>query len=101
MRKMSSHRGSKILSNEAGEIMEIKNTVNSKIDWNAEGSAKHNDNESALDARKHYFRMLRCFLSEVESIGGKKVREIFKKYNVHLVDIDDFPRVNIDEPKGA
>lgn len=87
--------------------MEIKNTVNYKIDWHSSLGAKAESTEEAikqgvetLTARQHYFRMLRCFLSEVESIGGKKVREIFKKYNVHLVDIDDFPRVNIDEPKG-
>lgn len=99
--------------------MITKTEVNSKIDWHAGANSFlvpdltthtpiHNETETLLDARKHYFDMLRRFLNEVNAMAEKqasikgdyKILNIFKKYNIHFVDVDDIKRVNIDEPEG-
>jgi hypothetical protein len=84
--------------------MITRNEVNYKIDWrgNAEFGAPLEPGKQAPDKiyqdRKHYFAMLRRFLMDVKNLGRDEIDEIFAKYNVHFVDIDDIPRVNIDEP---
>jgi len=71
--------------------METKPEVNYKIDWVSA-------NEKAIHNRKEYFQMLRGFLKEVHATDNVEVRSIFEKWSVHFVDLDDFPRVNIDKP---
>ncbi len=106
-------------------MIQTKKEVNSKIDWisgtkqinNFEWSdnpVMHNDIETLEQARKHYFDMLRRFLKDIEIISDseipyhwqhsadlvrKEIKKVFEKYDVHFVDVDDFPRINIDEPK--
>lgn len=97
-------------------MIEIKKEVNSKIDWHSchspEGGIRepmHSETETIEQARKHYFDMLRRFLTELDAIKDgdgsddehttKSIQAVFKKYNVHFVDVDDIKRVNIDEPK--
>lgn len=80
--------------------MITKKEVNYKIDWHG---FKLGDDIQAqikvLEDRKHYFDMLRRFLLNIKNLGRDEIDEVFEKYNVHFVDIDDIPRVNIDEPK--
>lgn len=88
--------------------MEIKTEVNYKINWeNAipniyahviPSSTVEKDIEKINSDRKHYFDMLQRLMSEISNVDDDKVNAILKKYNVHLIDIDNFPRVNIDEP---
>lgn len=97
-------------------MIETKKEVNSNIDWEAGTSEylnpdltyclpMHNEKETLLEARKHYFGLMRRFLNEVhsqsEQSGFVQITSIFDKYNVHFVDVDDFPRINIDEPKAV
>jgi hypothetical protein len=79
--------------------METKQEVNYKIDWVS-------SEPSSIQDRKAYFQMLREFLEDVKRVIGDDgyVNKVFEKWNVHFVDVDDFPRVNIDRPryeKGA
>jgi hypothetical protein len=80
--------------------MKEANTINYKIDWHS-GSEKviGENGTSVLDDRKHYFDMLRRFLIDIKNLGRDEIDELFERYNVYLVNIDDIPRVNIDEPK--
>ena len=107
-------------------MIKTKTEANSKIDWKSGcyvgGTTKkddqgesgiiapimHNETETLMDARKHYFDMLRRFLTEIEAITEDensfahdtraKIKKVFNKYDVHFVDVDDIKRVNIDEP---
>jgi hypothetical protein len=96
-------------------MIETKQRVNVKINWH---SAHYYNNaepeilriEKIVGDRKHYFEMLRRFLSEVDALVEEAKKEngniiverieaVFKKYDVHFVDVDDIKRVNLDEPK--
>jgi len=91
-------------------MIETRQKVDSRIDWIGDASLNHNNNETVLQARIHYFEMVRSFLRDIESVSNsdipnadlirKEIKKIFEKYNVHFVDVDDFPRINFDEPKG-
>jgi hypothetical protein len=78
----------------------ITKQIDYKINWHAIDPLKGGHTDILAD-RKHYFNMLRRFLKEVhkESKPYPMIREIFKRYNVHFVNIDDIERVNLDEPK--
>ena len=83
-------------------MIEHKKETNRLIDWN-----------NPQD-RINYFRNLRKFLGEIESlcdfseadwerekcddIDSRDLRAIFKRWNVYFIDHDDIPRVNLDEP---
>lgn len=75
-----------------------KNEVDYKIDWHSIDPLKggHTD---ILEDRKHYFKMLRNLLLDLKNLGRDEIDDIFIKYNIHFVDIDDIERVNLDEPK--
>jgi DNA-directed RNA polymerase alpha subunit len=92
--------------------MITKNEINYKIDWHSEGErpvdAEGNylsggvqviGKHPIIEDRKHYFNMLRRFLLDIKNLGRDEIDEIFAKYNVYFVDVDDIERVNIDEPK--
>ena len=71
---------------------------------------------SKREDRINYFRNLRGFLSELHeaaslheycslndeddpcAFSADDVLTIFKKWNVYLIDADEIPRVNLDEP---
>ena len=77
-------------------------SVDYKIDWHSEGTGIAKSGELIVQDRQHYFDMLRRFLQELKNIGSDQVDKVFVKYNVHFIDIDEFKRVNIDEPiQGA
>jgi hypothetical protein len=88
--------------------MITKKEVNYKIDWHSFNPKDLTSAEQEYDLvkkefkvvldRKHYFSMLRSFLLDIKNLGMDKIDDIFTKYNVHFVDIDDIERVNIDEP---
>jgi hypothetical protein len=90
--------------------MRTETKVNYKIDWSGtsispfdkifseEDIQSGKAHKKIMDDRKHYFQMLRDFLQDLKNLGRDDVDEIFSKYNIHLVDIDDIPRVNIDDP---
>jgi hypothetical protein len=92
-------------------MIPTKNEVNYKIDWHSIDISsyidptKTNSKEAyemkakVLDDRKHYFSMLRKLFQDLKNLGNDKVDDILALYNIHFVDIDDIPRVNIDEPK--
>jgi hypothetical protein len=69
--------------------MEIKKTTNYLIDWNDISS------EDTMD-KIHYFSMLRKLLLEIEKVP--MAFEVLNKFNVYFIDVDEIPRVNIDEP---
>lgn len=71
--------------------METKKEVNYLVDWCY--------NEQGYQDRKNYFLLLRKMLMELEECNLALVEIIFDKYHVHFVDVDDFPRVNIDKPE--
>ena len=83
--------------------MITKNEVNYKIDWHAvSNTTDYPTSEASLKIladRKHYFDMLQRFLLDIKNLGQDRIDDIFERYNVHFIDIDDIPRVNIDEPK--
>jgi hypothetical protein len=66
----------------------MKNT-NYLINWNG-------DTAKDAEDKIHYFNMLRKMLLELEEIS--KVHKILDRYNVYFIDVDEIPRVNIDEP---
>jgi hypothetical protein len=93
-------------------MIETKTEVNYQINWNPivaitdeTGEAINNTakeiTEKVLEDRKHYFDLLRRFLIEINNLGRDEIDDIFKRYNVHFVDIDDIKRVNLDEPVQA
>lgn len=94
--------------------MDIKKECNSKIDWmgpamDGDFFIMHTPSETLVEARKHHFSMMRRFLLEIDDISRgqgsfaeitrTRIKRVFEKYNVHFVNVDDFPRINIDEPK--
>jgi hypothetical protein len=90
-----------------GGMMRTEKIVNYKIDWNATVIKSLGDSvdkiamdvgEKIIADRKHYFDMLRRLLQDLKNLGIDAIDEVLESYNVHFVDIDDFPRVNIDEP---
>jgi hypothetical protein len=82
-------------------MIPTKNEVNYKIDWHSGGEygASPTGNKMVIEDRKHYFEMLRNLLLDLKNLGRDEIDDIFARYNIHFVDIDDIPRVNIDEPK--
>jgi hypothetical protein len=102
-------------------MIDTKHFYNYRIDWHSAG-INHEDKlapivdtlqrrQKIIEDRKHYFDMLHRFLSEIDvlidnakkedgNILPEKLEAIFKRYNVHFVDIDDIKRVNLDDPKG-
>lgn len=89
--------------------MDISIKPNYKIDWHSGGDKKALSGVSVLEDRKHYFDMLRRFLLEVETlieyanlnnkaIVVENLEKVFKRYDIHFVEVDDIKRVNIDEP---
>ena len=59
------------------------------------------DIECKLDlpvSTKGYFLCLRELLSDLESLNNEKINELFKKYEVSFVEIDDIPRVGLNFP---
>lgn len=82
--------------------MEVRNSVDYKIDWQKTGELVQNPSGATIyEDRKHYFDMLRRLIIDLKNLGKDDIDDVFAKYNVYLVDIDDIKRVNIDEPKGA
>lgn len=106
-------------------MMERRDKTNSKINWmgcckipkvksyflNDEPqyvTAMHNSTETVEESRKHWFDMMRRFLDDVYQLaedqslcnGDYKMLNIFKKYDVYALDIDDIKRININEPEG-
>lgn len=83
--------------------MEIRKEVNYKIDWHAVSNTTSyptsEESQKVLDDRIHYFNMLRRLLQDLQNLGLDNVDEVLAKYKVHFVDIDDIPRVNLDEPE--
>jgi len=87
----------------------VKTEVNYKIDWHGDDREfiTADEQEKRVNDRKHYFDMLRRVLIGIDTLlelGPSEtlrqdIRGILEKYNIHFVDIDDIPRVNIDEPK--
>lgn len=88
-------------------MIESRKTTNHLIDWN-----------NPQD-RINYFKNLRKFLSEIENVvkpisdiqkmfGGcgevamlaDEVLGKFSEWNVYFIDVDEIPRVNLDEPKA-
>lgn len=67
--------------------------VNYKIDWAS-------NEPQAIEDRKHYLSMLRRLLIDIKNIGSDLIDDVYEKYNVYIVEIDEFSRVNIDEPRG-
>ena len=55
---------------------------------------KDNDQKS-LNERKNYLRLLRNFVTDLENIGNEQVNDLMKRWKVAFVDIDEFPRVNL------
>jgi len=47
---------------------------------------------------KGYFKCLRMLLTDLENLGNEKVNELFDKYHVSFVDIDEIPRVGLSLP---
>jgi hypothetical protein len=73
--------------------METKLETNYLIDW-------HSDSAEAIAAKKQYFYMLRMLLAELQDADDHgSIADILQKYNVYFIDIDGFPRVNLDLPK--
>ena len=91
-------------------MIPIKTETNYLMDWN-----------NPQD-RINYFRNLRNFLLEIKAEIDEvedanqsrdaisdcsqcglplKLMEIFVKWNVYFIDVDEIPRVNLDEPKGG
>lgn len=75
-------------------MIERKVTTNYLMDWNNP------------EDRINYFKNLRKFLEEVyegscepDDQGGFNVRNTFDRWNVYFIDIDEIPRVNLDEPR--
>lgn len=84
-------------------MIPTKNGTNRLIDW---------DNP---EERIGYFQNLRKFLSEIDEaaepqpadpifLGGgetifDRVKNVFKRWNVYFIDVDNIPRVNLDEPR--
>ena len=56
----------------------------------------HGDTSKDVEDKIHYFDMFRRMLSELEKVS--MAFNILDKYNVHFIDVDAIPRVNIDEP---
>ena len=64
-----------------------------------------------LEHKKNYFKAWRMFIIELEEASrdvrfryindciSENIDSLIAKYNIHFVDIDDIPRVNIDFPK--
>ena len=90
--------------------MDLKRKINSNIDWigcckvsinksyflNEEPqyiTVKHDTNTTLEDARIKYFTLLEKFLNEVYSIAenskDERIINIFHKYNVTGVDLED------------
>jgi diketogulonate reductase-like aldo/keto reductase len=84
-----------------GGMMRTEKSVNYAIDWLSVSNPSTSELEQITkiqEDRKHYFDMLRRLLQDLKNLGIDAVDEVLESYNVHFVDIDDFPRVNIDEP---
>lgn len=90
--------------------MDISTRLNYKIDWHSGGDKKAHSGVSVLEDRMHYFDMLRRFLGEIEALVEyansnsktiivEKLEAIFKRYDVHFVEVDEIKRVNLDEPQ--
>ncbi len=85
--------------------METKKDINYKIDWKERATPVSSINpmpdfDRILDDRKHYFNMLRRLIVEIDKCEtNEQIKSVFKKYNVYFVDMDEFERVNIDEPE--
>lgn len=82
-------------------MMRTEKSVNYAIDWLSVSNPSTSELEQITkiqEDRKHYFDMLRRLLQDLKNLGIDAVDEVLESYNVHFVDIDDFPRVNIDEP---
>jgi len=52
-----------------------------------------------MEAKKAYFKCLRMFIDELDSLCDDDVNEMIEAYNVSFVNIDDIERVNIDFPE--
>lgn len=49
--------------------------------------------------REHLFRAYRDFLRELKEVASPEVLDIFEKWSVDEMDIDDFPRISILRPE--
>jgi hypothetical protein len=95
-------------------MIEVKKEANYRIDWYSFGNKcadeRFPSGKKVIEDRKHYFDMLRRFLLDIDAliesanqesktIVVERLEAVFKKYNVHFVDVDDVKRVNLDEPQ--
>ncbi len=79
-------------------MIPIKKHTNYLMDWN-----------NPQD-RINYFRNLRKFLSRIEGLTDpllgnsgrdycqENLRQILRDWNLYFIDVDEIPRVNLDEP---
>lgn len=76
--------------------MEPKQEINYRIDWVS-------SDEKAVQDRRAYFNMSRGLISDLENLHDPSVKAVLDRWYVHFVDLegDDFPRVNIDIPRGV
>jgi len=78
-------------------MIPIKKETNYMIDWKSHGDTFALE-KTVYENRKHYFQMLRNLLTDLDGLEIAEVSAILNKHNVYFVEIDDFPRVNLDEP---
>jgi len=76
-----------------------KFAVNYKMDWDSSGAVIRENGKSVKEERIDYLTVMRQLLEEIDSLGISSVKAIFRKYNVHKVNIDEYPRINVDYPK--
>ena len=67
--------------------MRVSIKTNKLIDWKT---------EKGYPERKAMFLAYRRLFRELDKIPA--VKQVFKGWNVSFLDIDDFPRINVDVP---
>lgn len=70
-----------------------QNTTNHVIDWKSESAA-------AYEQRRNYFFALRSFFEKLENLGNPEVEKLMDEHGVAAVEIDDFPRVNLQRSQS-
>ena len=68
--------------------MKTSNETNYVINW------KDSDDKS-INERKNYLRLIRNFVTDLENLNNQEVNDVLERWKVYFVDIDEFPRVNL------
>jgi len=50
--------------------------------------------------RAYLFQAYRNFLKELKALDNIEVNDIFSKWKVEFLELDDFPRINIEYPEN-